>query len=209
MIWTWSILPFSFIHKYNIVKSKSTRTQWTEGVLVRTRFSQDREASSENGEKVVVTIRDEIHIPNTIQAYVGDESNKDETECNFGEEEKVKKEQGLKKRKLNKCLSCFFGLFVTSPRLNIIFQGLPYLVIRLLVVLHKGGINYTTSSTTFFAGKNALVILVHCYSIKITFPHKKANKTSIKENIRLNKVQTLIGIWISIPSQIKQNVTTT
>ena len=161
-------MPFTFIHKYgNSVKRKSISTQWKEDVIFGRRFPQDQETSSQNGEEVVIAIRDEINYQNTNQAYVTDEFQEEIIDDDNGREENVKQEKESAKIKLNKRFFCLFGIFCRSPTMNIIFQDLPYLVIRILVIAHRREINYLTSYTIFFAGKNALVILVQCGKMKL------------------------------------------
>ena len=149
-------MPFAFFHKYdNSAKCKSISTE-----------SED--IGKRNTQIQKISIRDDIYyIGNTNQAYVIDEIQEEAVNDDYDEEENVKQKMGLTKNKLNKFFSRLYSFLFKSPTMNIIFQDFPYLVIRILVIAHRREINYTTSGTVLFAGKNVLVILLECYKMKL------------------------------------------
>ena len=135
-------MPFTFVYKYgDSVTRNSVPTRRTESSIGGTRISEDLEPSSQNGNEVVETIRNELNIRRTNEADV-DESR-------------------IKTR-----LSSFFNAIGSNPAMNIIFQDFPYLVIRLFDIALLREINFLTSDTIFFAGKNVLIILAQCYKMK-------------------------------------------
>ena len=149
-------MPFAFFHKYdNSAKFKSISTELED-------------IGKRNTQIQKISIRDNIYyIGNTNQAYVIDEIQEEAVNDDYDEEENVKQKMGLTKNKLNKLFSRLYSFLFKSPTMNIIFQDLPYLVIRILVIAHRGEINFTTSGTVLFGGKNILVILLECYKMKL------------------------------------------